>query len=201
MVSKILRVVIIVVLVYFAVRDVLERIEIHKRLKENHPVDEAPIQTSTDQPPFTYKNFTLQPMASYTIRGKVLLTKRYFIGTAAELSPVDVGLGWGPLSDSTVLAGLKFSPGHRYLLYQWDSKPPIAEKIIATHVSNTHAIPASDAVKETLMNLKPLQIVTMEGFLLNISSPNGWRWSSSLSRNDTGGGACEVMWVTDAYVE
>jgi len=39
-------------------------------------------------------------------------------------------------------------------------------------------------------------LVSLEGYLVEIAGPEGYHWRSSLSRDDTGGGACEVMWVT-----
>jgi hypothetical protein len=32
------------------------------------------------------------------------------------------------------------------------------------------------------------------------SGRDGWRWRSSLTRNDTGAGACEVIFVRDFQV-
>jgi hypothetical protein len=30
---------------------------------------------------------------------------------------------------------------------------------------------------------------------VQVNTPDGWRWRSSLTREDTGGGACEVVYV------
>jgi hypothetical protein len=39
------------------------------------------------------------------------------------------------------------------------------------------------------------ELVHIEGFLVDASRPDGWRWRTSLSREDTGNGACELVFV------
>ena len=62
-----------------------------------------------------------------------------------------------------------------------------------SHVSNNHLIPANPGVKKQLMRVNRGDVVTLEGYLVELSRPDGYRWSSSLSR--TGAGACELMWA------
>ena len=37
--------------------------------------------------------------------------------------------------------------------------------------------------------------VRIDGWLVQANAPDGWRWRSSLTRDDSGGGACEVVYV------
>ena len=37
--------------------------------------------------------------------------------------------------------------------------------------------------------------VRIDGWLVQVNTPDGWRWRSSLTREDSGGGACEVVYV------
>ena len=37
--------------------------------------------------------------------------------------------------------------------------------------------------------------VRIDGWLVEASASDGWRWRSSTTRDDTGGGACEVVYV------
>jgi len=41
------------------------------------------------------------------------------------------------------------------------------------------------------------ELVHLDGFLVDASRPDGWRWRSSLRRDDTGDGACELVYVED----
>jgi len=58
-----------------------------------------------------------------------------------------------------------------------------------------HIIPANEQVEDELDNILVGEIILLEGQLVSIKADDGWKWKSSLSREDTGGGACEVVWV------
>lgn len=40
-------------------------------------------------------------------------------------------------------------------------------------------------------------IVELKGSLVRVDEKGGWHWVSSLTRNDTGNHACELIWVED----
>ena len=165
------------------------------------PVAEAPVQQSTSENAFEAAGFRIQPVASYDIRAKVLSIERYRMGRDAALSPVDFALGWGPMSDQTVLSELQISQGGRWYQFRWESQPPIEPGMIARHSANTHLIPADSSVKKDLLNIERGQVVRLKGMLVNVEHPDGWKWRSSTTRDDTGGGSCELMWVTEVVVE
>ncbi|WP_166627906.1 hypothetical protein [Thiopseudomonas denitrificans] len=48
--------------------------------------------------------------------------------------------------------------------------------------------------------MRPGQVIALEGYLVDAAAPDGWRWNTSLTRKDTGTGACELFWVENAYV-
>jgi hypothetical protein len=58
-----------------------------------------------------------------------------------------------------------------------------------------HMIPATPLIERRLTALRPNDVVRLRGYLVEAEAPDGWRWRSSLSREDTGAGACEVVWV------
>ena len=43
-----------------------------------------------------------------------------------------------------------------------------------------------------------LDVITLEGALVNVTGKDGFEMRSSTTRADKGGGACEVMWVDHA---
>ena len=146
------------------------------------------------------KNYTVTAVATYTIRARVLHTKHYW-ADGNELVPYDVALGWGPMSDQAVLDHLEISQSNRFFFYQWQNAPPVAEKEIECHASNNHLIAANSAVAHVISGLYPGEIVTMQGYLVNVTKPDGFHWNTSLSRTDTGNGACEVFYVTGVKAE
>ena len=56
-------------------------------------------------------------------------------------------------------------------------------------------IPADKAVASALHAVEPGQRVRIDGWLVELTASDGWRWRSSLTRDDQGGGACEVIYV------
>ena len=49
--------------------------------------------------------------------------------------------------------------------------------------------------ERTLRALHSGQRVTISGYLIEARAPDGWRWRSSLTREDPGAGACELVWL------
>ena len=105
------------------------------------------------------------------------------------------------MSDQSVLDQLEISQGNRFFFYQWRNAPPIPQSEIECHASNNHLIAANSSVAHVISHLYPGEIVTMQGYLVNVTRPDGFHWDTSLSRTDTGNGACEVMYVTGVKVD
>jgi hypothetical protein len=116
------------------------------------------------------------------------------MGRESDLSPLDLTLGWGPMSDDAVLKKITIEQSNRW--YHWSVESfPIPQRDIETHSANMHMIPANDEVENQLNNIKRGDTITLDGYLVEVTSSDGWHWRSSLSREDTGGGACEVVFV------
>ena len=143
--------------------------------------------------------YQLTPLAKFSIEARVLASKSYSFGREATLSPVDLALGWGPMSDEAVLNKIDISQSNRFYFWHVDAFP-IPREEIETHSANMHMIPADGNIEQTLKSVRVGQVINIEGYLIEAKSADGWRWKSSLTRNDTGGGACEVMLVKSIYV-
>jgi hypothetical protein len=143
----------------------------------------------------SFKDFRLTGVARYAICGRVLGTKRYWDAPESDLVPVDVALGWGPMSDQAVLDQLGISMGNRFFFYRWEGAPPCPPGEIMRHASNHHVISATADVKRQVASLREGEIVVLRGWLVDIAGPDGWTWSTSRRRDDTGRGACELFYV------
>lgn len=172
-----------------------------RRVLKSGPVAEIPSQSSHGGPTLQRDGYTIEPLASYEVRGRVLSIERYRMGREADLSPLDFALGWGPMSDAAVIDRLSISQSGRWYHYRWEGSPPIEPSVMAKSSANTHLVPADDLVKKRLLNVRKGAVVKLSGYLINVRHNDGWTWRSSLSRDDTGGGSCELMWVTDVHVE
>lgn len=158
-----------------------------------------PKQTSTDAADIQLNGFMLRPLADYEVKARVLSTEDYSMGTEAELSPTDLALGWGPMSDEAVLDKINISQGNRFFYWHVDEFP-IPQREIEIHAANTHIIPANDSVSRQLSKVISGQIVHIKGQLVEATRPDGWHWRSSLTREDTGAGACELFYVNELFV-
>jgi hypothetical protein len=172
-----------------------------RMLASRGPIAETPTQTRSSAPVLKRGVFTIEPVADYRVRARVLAIERYRLGREAELSPVDFALGWGPMSDDAVLSQLSVSQANRWYMYRWQGAPPLEPSVIIMSSANTHLVPATPQIERQLLAVQKGAVVRLTGQLINAQHPDGWRWNSSLSRTDSGGGSCELMWVTDVEVE
>ena len=160
----------------------------------------APVQRPAEgAATFEYRNCAVTPLARFGGTARVLSRKNYSFGRAAKLCPVDVALGWGPMSDERVLDKMSICQFDR--CYMWSIKELAMSRVeIEQNSANMHMIPATPEIKKLLKILKEGNLVEFEGYLVEVAAPDGWRWRSSLSRSDTGSGACEVVWVEELKV-
>jgi hypothetical protein len=157
---------------------------------------DAPQQQPLDAaaPTFRKDRYEIKALAEFAVEARVLGREHYRFDAGAELAPVDLALGWGPMSDSAVLAEIAIHQRNRF--YYWLTATfPIPRRDIETHSANMHLIPASRAVADRLKSVRPGHIVNLGGYLVEVRRDDGWQWRSSLTRDDTGAGACELIWV------
>jgi hypothetical protein len=164
-------------------------------------VPEAPQQQMLDHPKSWIKNeYTITPLAEFNLRARVLNKKLYSRGREADLSPVDLALGWGRMSDQNVLDQISITQNNRWYFWHSDNLPIPREAIISSS-ANMHMIPATDELETLLTSVSEGSIIQISGYLVAVNAHDGWKWKSSLSRKDTGNGSCEVVWVKSAQVE
>ncbi len=161
-------------------------------------VDREPLQTTiTPMPLPTIHGYGIQAVAMYDITSRILRTKHYWMGFGSDLAPIDVAVGWGRMSDQAVLDQLTISQGNRFFFYRWQNAPPLPQVEMTAHAANMHLIAADSGVAKAISSLCSGEVVTMRGYLVNVSRPDGSYWHTSLTRTDTGNGACELFYVQE----
>lgn len=162
-------------------------------------VENEPLQQPSRAAPFAFGEFELVPQAEYDITARVLSVESYQWDGGSYLSPIDFAVGWGAMSDSAVLEHFRVTQGGRFFtLYPDDESIDIADALLAS--ANMHLIPASASVLTQLKRARAGSIVHLQGKLVVASRPDGYRWGTSLTRADTGAGACELLYVETAEV-
>lgn len=140
----------------------------------------------------------LRPLAAFAIEARVLGREDYRLDRGAALSPTDLALGWQRMADPAVYEKLDISQGGRWYRYRWGNEgPPIPAREIVRSSANMHLVPANAAVAHAISRVEPDQTVRLQGWLLEVEADDGWRWRSSLSREDSGDGACELIYVCE----
>jgi hypothetical protein len=80
-------------------------------------------------------------------------------------------------------------------LYHWQVREsPIPHDEIVSSSANMHMIPANDEILAALQHRRRGEVVGLKGFLVDVSRQN-WYWNTSLTRADSGVGACALVYV------
>lgn len=175
-------------------------------LLSDRTIDRAPGVLAPDDPlqrdlvetaPRELLGHRLQPRATFVVEARVLSTERYRLDAGARLAPIDLALGWGPMSDSAMLERFKVKQGARfYTLYPQDDAADLGMAL--RHSANMHLVPADVAVRRKLESARAGNLVSLRGQLVDAARPDGFTWRTSLRRDDTGAGACELFLVESA---
>jgi hypothetical protein len=194
--------------IYLSLRDVAlpgsSRIDI--TIKEAEPLQEP-----SDGRAFTTTingyTYALTPRATYAIAGLVVSQHRgdALLNLYHQTDPgniKDVCVVWGEAITNGSYRKVRFWSGEFTCSYRWSgilTPPFIPEK-----ASNNHLIPASRAIAGQIDSIHVGDQIRMTGLLVDYRvSKNGheiFTRRTSLVRNDTDNGACEILYVTDLAV-
>lgn len=161
----------------------------------------VPLQQRLDTPvEVELRGHRLTARARISLTARVLGSERYRIDSMARVVPYDLALGWGLMSDTSVLDRIDVSQGNRF--YYWrtsDDSLPLRE--LARHSANMHLIAANGEVADAIAAARVGQVITLSGLLVDVRRPDGGSMRTSLSRDDTGAGACEIIWTESFSAE
>ena len=150
----------------------------------------------------TGRAIPLEYVATYEVSGRVVATWDYF-GPKREnlLSPTDVSIVWDFLSDKQVDKKIRWSvKGTRFLTYQISDMEwyqSLGEDALNDKISNNHLIPKDFHTKMLIKSIKKGDFVRLEGYLVNVQESGILGMGrTSTNRYDSGGGACEIIYVT-----
>ncbi|MBP5608699.1 MAG: hypothetical protein J6X66_10600 [Lachnospiraceae bacterium] len=151
---------------------------------------------------------------AYDIEALVIHTKDYpETSLGGKLAPRDLALAWGSVAAYNEVIDFHWRQSNRW--YYWSASSyeeiaPVALKgidattSVSLQSSNNHIVPADSSVKRTIKKIRRGDHVHLKGYLVNIngSTADGkiYYWNSSTTRADTGGGSCEVFYVTSAEI-
>ena len=171
------------------------------------PGEKTPEQTATHAAPFKRSDFSgdfkFTPLAHYHVYGKVMGAARYHFDWTSSVAPVDFCIVWGGLTEPKILRQLSIHQDFRWCFWEYGADFPYDNQYIGRNMANTHIIPGSPAIGRAAGRVRSGDWIELEGELVRVEGTVGGgsvNWTSSLSREDTGNGACEVMYVTRLHL-
>ena len=171
-----------------------QAIEVNRE-SEQYPADDVP--EFVFQP---HKNkYLIKPQAEYFLDGVVLGKERYVYDRGADLAPYDLAIAWNKLVITKLYKQLKWSQSGRWYHWRYDDDFPFDNAFVARYSANNHIIPANSNIRAALGLVREGESIGLSGYLVYVSQAEGeeFTWNSSLSREDEGGGSCEVFYVSE----
>jgi hypothetical protein len=151
------------------------------------------IRTPTDATAAIRKGgYEITELERYQQTVRVLGREEYRFGREAELSPMDIAVGWGVMAKPEIYRQFSITQSRRWYYWSADSLP-ISRREVEVNSSNIHLVPANPEIAGRLRRIKRDDVLAIGGTLIEVTAPDGWRWRTSLSREDTGEGACELL--------
>ncbi|MBE5869982.1 MAG: hypothetical protein E7294_01785 [Lachnospiraceae bacterium] len=146
---------------------------------------------------------------SYDITALVVHTKTYggalSFSVGDKLAPKDLALAWGKVAEYNDRIDFHWNQLSRWVTFEVDDirelDPVGGLDGVSKSSSNNHIIPADKNVKKEIRKIKTGDHIRLKGYLVNVVGYKGedttFTWHSSTSRDDTGDGACELIYVTE----
>lgn len=161
----------------------------------------SPIQKDlVGEPILKLKNYSIEKKAEYEVTA-IVLSKKEYSDMASDLIPIDLALGWQKMSIQSNIDKLDISQSNRWYYYYLKEKMDVSD--VSNYSANTHIIPLNDQILKKIEDIDVGQKIFLKGYLVNVSISKDNRqmnFYSSLSRIDTGAGACEVFLVEDIII-
>ena len=145
-------------------------------------------------------DFNFLPIANFSVKARVLSISTYNNDEMSNFSNIDIAIGWDKMSDQNVIDQIDIKQQHRWYVWQTNNFP-IPRKDIETSSCNIHIISANDFVKDNLDEVIRGNIIQLKGKLVNVNKiGDKFVYKSSTRRDDTGSGACEILWLEDISI-
>ncbi|MEM9318913.1 MAG: hypothetical protein AAGA70_07880 [Pseudomonadota bacterium] len=134
----------------------------------------------------------------YVLEGRVVTRREYRHDPTSDISPLDLGIVWGSLSDRT--EEFEFRNGQRAVFYT--PLPGIELPVDwEQQITNNHLIPATPEIDSALMAVELGQRIRVSGYLVEVNAEGLATWRSSTRRDDnTIIGGCEIILVSNIEI-
>lgn len=157
---------------------------------------EVPLQVSTQAAEFEQSGYRLRPRAHYELQALVMSVRQYDKGELSDLIPLDWALAWGRVARPEIQAALRVHQNNRWFHWRTKGPYPVPRQELIESMANVHIVAGSVAVAQQIARVRKGQCVWLRGWLVDVEGAQLSRpWKTSLTRKDSGGGACEILHV------
>lgn len=149
--------------------------------------------------------YLIDPIYSYEISGLVVADYNSenwldIFHSKDPLNSKDVCVAWGSNLSSGAYQKTKFSHGEFTCFWQVQEQDVVFNN---NEISNNHLLPANEEINGKIKESRVGDQIYIRGYLANYNitaTDLNVSRNTSISRNDTGNGACEVIYVTDFQI-
>ncbi len=166
-----------------------------------------PTQNKSNKKPFNIESnqehYRITPKYEYSLEGVIVSTHNAdaFLDMAHHeewrdfINIRDLCIIWGDNVKSGVYKDMQFENGNWTCWYSWPNAN-VRQRFQNNQLSNNHLLAGEESVKRAIMEAQPGDYIYIEGMLVNYTNPaNGFKRGTSITRTDTGQGACETIYV------
>jgi hypothetical protein len=163
----------------------------------------VPVQKTTQKKAFTFayrgENYLIEPVADYELWGLVVTHNDIqgftdIMHTKDSVDIKDICVIWGNNTKTSDYLKVSYSSGDFICYFQY----PYGTIFDHYALSNNHLLSDKEHIRERIHHARIGDQIHLQGMLVNYqpqSKPN-WIRRTSTTRDDTGNGACEVIFVT-----
>jgi hypothetical protein len=175
-------------------------------------LEQEPLQRAVATEPFQTTvggiTYTVRPLYAYELHGLVVSkhdadTWWDYIHAAANdrLNVTDLCVVWGRNAKSGSYRGIDFSSG-QFVCYARTSSSEAWAAFDPASLSNNHLLTDDPRIADTLKSTRIGDQIHVRGYLAEYSHDHGFafRRGTSVTRTDSGDGACETVFATDAAI-
>lgn len=169
----------------------------------------APLQTATTMKPFTVnsngQNYVIKPKFAYDLNG-VIVTYSNADGFGNIwhhrrwndfINLRDLCVIWGDNVQSGVYEKMQFSSDSWTCWVRWPDRAT-GEQFKSNQLSNNHLLTTNPLIKKALMQASVGDQIHFKGVLAEYSNQGSrFKRGTSTSREDTGNGACETVYLQE----
>ena len=188
-----------------------KRNEFSPKLQLLPELQQEPIQAITTKAAFTTtyneETFEIMPKFDYELYGLVVSYRLHDSESGLMLHALnndhinvaDYCVVWGQTANPKLLADFKFRNGRFTCYWQTDSRYAW-EQFNQDQISNNHLLAIDESVRDRIDEIEIGDQIHIKGWLSHYKDPGGYERGTSITRTDTGNGACETILVNEINI-